>query len=146
MQSDVNYVHQEAFDMVVQSVSNKLAYLEDLAVTAIKRQEVLLKVMSRDGQVPSMDAFVEGLAQYDPFVKALREIRSIPKISARIEAAVTYNEANPTGFAIMADDINVLEQSLEAESVSKSNLNKALTLPHTKNFVTRMLPLLNKPE
>lgn len=136
------FVSREVFETFVKSVSDKLSYLEQINGNTIARQETLLKLMLSSGEVPSYDTFVEGLPKYDSFVKVLREIRSNPKMSERIASAFAYNESNPGAFVIMADDINVLEQAIQNESISQANFDAALSLPHTELFVKKLLPFL----
>lgn len=140
------FVTQDAFDTFAKAVSNKVNFLETLISNTIVRQETLLKLMCPKGEAPTFDAFVAGLRKYDAFIAVLKEVRSIAKMSERIDAALKYNAANPDAFPLMADDINVLEQANEAESVSKSNYDKALQLPNTKMFETQLGALLTKTE
>ena len=132
--SDVKYVTQEAFDTFAKAVSNKLSYLETIARNTIVRQETLLKLLCAKEGPLTFDVFVDGLKKYDPFVAALQELRAIPKMGDRIDAALKYNAENPDAFTVMADDISILEQTMEVESISKVNFDKALQLPHTIMF------------
>ncbi len=137
-----NFVTQEVFETFVKSVSERFAFFDQLNVQTVARNETLLKLMLPEGKAPSYDEFVEGLSKYDTFVKNLREIRAVPKMSERIASALKYNEENPTEFPVMADDVNVLEQASQAESISKSNFDAALKLPHTKLFEESLRKLL----
>lgn len=146
MDNEVKYVTQAAFESFVKSVSQKLNNIDAVTMQTVVRAETLLKVLcAREGGI-TIDDFVEGLKKYDPFVNILREIRSISKMSERIEKALKSNQDNPDAFQIMADDINVLEQAQDAESISKANYDSALRLPHTKLFATQLKALLNNPE
>lgn len=141
-----SFVTQEVFDTFVKSVSDKFAFLDQINVQNVSRNETLLKLMLPEGKVPSYDDFVDGLSKYEAFVKTLREIRSVPKMSERIATAAKYNADNPSAFPVMADDINVLEQATQAESVSTVNFTAALKLPHTKLFESSLRKFLDTTE
>jgi hypothetical protein len=139
-----DYVTQEVFQSLVQSVSDKVAFLETITRNNVMRLETLIR-LACDGTPINIDRFVNTLKTYEPFVKKLQELRAIPKISERIEAALDYNKDLKSLFVVMADDINILEQASEAESISKANFDKALTLPHTDLFKKMLSKFLDKP-
>ena len=144
--SDGKYVTQAAFDSFVKSVSQKINSLDAVTRQTVARAETLLKVLCDKSRIISIDDFVDGLSKYDPFVRTLKEIRSISKMSERIEKALKYNRDNPDAFQIMADDINILEQAQDTDSISRANYDNALRLPHTRVFSVQLQALLDKSE
>jgi hypothetical protein len=85
---------------------------------------------------------VEGLKLYIPFAQKVEELKKISKLSDRIKSAIEYNKGieGTSSFKVLADDINILNDVVNVETISKENKDLCEKLESTDMFKT----LINK--
>jgi hypothetical protein len=126
------------------TLEEKLAQLENILINTSRRLEVLSKLVL-EGKELTYSNYLEHMMEFTSFIETLQTTKKIEKLSDRIKEAIKYNATKKEyQFALLADDIGILDQSIKAEIITKANYDEALKLPHTNRFEKKLGELLAK--
>ena len=141
------YVTKAELQQLVNSINNKFSIVDKLADNTSYRFETLLKLLCQNSSV-SFSSYVKGLRQFATFADKVKVIQNIPKISDRIKAVLDYNEtiAGSDELSILADDVNILKDVVNAEAISAENLELCNKLESTDLFKEILLKYAPKAE
>lgn len=131
----VRYATYEELESLVTSINNKFGQVDNKASETLYRLETLLKTLCSRGAV-TYTSFVSGLRQFNTFSKKVEALKAVPKLSDRIKEAIAYNESvkGTEEFSILADDIDILKDVVNAESISAENFSLCSKLESTALF------------
>jgi len=131
----VRYATYAELESLVESINNKFGQVDGKASETLYRLETLLKTLCQNGSV-SYSSFVKGLRQFNVFSKKVDSLKAIPKLSDRIKEAIAYNDSlkGTDEFLVLADDIDILRDVVNADSISAENFNLCAKLDSTDLF------------
>lgn len=129
------YATYEELESLVASINNKFGQVDSKAAETLYRLETLLKVLCQNGDV-DYSTFVKGLRQFNVFSRKVESLKAVPKLSDRIKEAVAYNDSisGTDEFRVLADDIDILKDVVNADSISTENFNLCAKLESTALF------------
>lgn len=122
-------------DNLIRSINTKFASVEKAAATHSFRFESFLKLACQN-EVVSYSAYVKGLRQFATFSNKVEELKKVSKLSDRIKQTLSYNDSitGTDEFKILADDVDILQDVVNAEAMSKENYDLCMELETTVLF------------
>ena len=146
VQEPPKYVTYAEIESLIRSINAKFDAVESRLAETNFRLETFMKLMCQNGKV-SYSSFVNGLRQFNTFSQKVESLKKIQKLSDRIKEAIAYNESvNGTdAFLILADDIDILKDAVNAESISTENFNLCSKLDSTVMFRELLSKYHSKP-
>lgn len=134
-------VTHDEINTLIKSINTKFAQIDQVIGQTTVRTETILKLLCQNGEI-TYSTFVKGLRQFQIFSAKVESLKKVAKISDRIKQTVEYNDSISTTdeMVILADDINILSDVVNAETISKENVELCDKLDSTYLFKE----LLNK--